>query len=124
MESIKQLIFQLEKDLLKSEIRKSSQKIKEIIANDFIEITSSGSEYYYKDGDIFQEVNDNCELIWEIMDYKVKRLSDDCILAIYKVIKHSESDERKKYSLRSSIWKYYDGKWKLVFHQGTLTSEI
>ena len=33
-------------------------------------------------------------------------------------------NEDKKYSLRSSIWKYYDGKWKMVFHQGTLTDKV
>lgn len=40
----------------------------------------------------------------------------------YKVIKHNE-DEEKKYSLRSSIWKLFNDKWKLVFYQGTITYE-
>ena len=124
MESIEKHILQLENDLLKSEIRKSSQKINEILANDFIEFCSSGSEYYYKNGDVFQEQNDNHTLCWEILDFQIKELSDDCILAMYKVIKHSELNESKKYSLRSSIWKYYDGKWKMTFHQGTLTDSL
>lgn len=51
-------------------------------------------------------------------------LADDCILAMYKVIKHDEPDENKKYSLRSSIWKYINGKWKMFFHQGTYTSKF
>ncbi|SFD14563.1 DUF4440 domain-containing protein [Clostridium uliginosum] len=124
MESIEKLILQLENDLLKSEIRKSPQKVNEILADDFIEFTSSGSEYHYKSGDVFQKQNDNHELFWKIIDFKIKQLSDDCILAIYKVIKHNEANENKKYSLRSSIWKCYEGKWKMLFHQGTLTSQI
>lgn len=124
MESIEKLIFQLENDLLKLEVRKSPQKISELLAEDFIEFTSSGSVYNYKIGDVFQEKNDNDELLWEIIDFKIRQLSDDCVLAIYKVIKHNEASENKKYSLRSSIWKYYDGKWKMIFHQGTLTSQI
>jgi len=40
---------------------------------------------------------------------------------MYKVIKHNRTD--KKYSLRSSIWKYCNGKWKMFFHQGTLSSK-
>ncbi|WP_052085887.1 DUF4440 domain-containing protein [Clostridium sp. HMP27] len=103
MKSIEKLILQLESDLLKSETRKSPQKINEILADDFIEFTSSGSEYHYKSGDVFQEENDSNELFWEVVDFKIKRLSYDCILATYKVIKHNESNENKKYSLRSSI---------------------
>lgn len=124
MESIEKLILQLEGDLLKSEIRKSSQKLNELLADDFVEFTSSGTEYYYKSGDVFQKQNDNNELIWDIIDFKIKQLSEDCILATYKVIKHNESNENKKYSLRSSIWKCYDRRWKMLFHQGTLTSKI
>jgi len=43
---------------------------------------------------------------------------------MYKVIKHNETDENKKYSLRSSIWKYCDVKWKMFFHQGTLSCKF
>ena len=117
-------ILQLENELLKSEIRKSQEKIYELIADDFIEFGSSGGEYHYKKGDVFLEQNDNMELNWEILNFKIKELAGDCILAMYKVIKHSETNESKKYSFRSSIWKYYDGKWKMVFHQGTLTASF
>jgi len=123
-ELIEKHILQLENELLKLEIRKSSQKINELIAEDFIEFTSSGGIYHYKKGDVFLEQNDNRELIWEILDFQVKQLAEGCILAMYKIIKHSEKNENKKYSLRSSIWKYNDGKWKMLFHQGTLTSSF
>jgi len=45
-------------------------------------------------------------------------------LELYKVIKHNEANESKKYSLRSSIWKCYDDKWKMIFHQGTLAESF
>lgn len=124
MEAIKKLIFQLEKELLKSEVRKSPQKLNELLAEGFIEFTSSGSEYHYKSSDVFQKQEDNSKLIWQITDFNIKQLSDDCILATYKVVKHNEPNENKKYSLRSSIWKSYGGKWKMLFHQGTPTSKI
>ncbi|MCY6958331.1 nuclear transport factor 2 family protein [Clostridium brassicae] len=124
MNSIKEHILQLENDLLKLEVRKSARKINDILANDFIEFTSSGYEYHYKSGDIFQRENDNYELLWQIIDFQIRQLSDDCILAMYKVIKHDELNENKKYTLRSSIWKCIDEKWKMIFHQGTYTSKI
>jgi len=77
-----------------------------------------------KNGDVFQDQDDNKELFWEIRDFEIKELSNDCILALYKVIKHDEPNESKKYSLRSSIWKYTDEKWKMLFHQGTYTSKF
>ena len=112
-------ILQLEKDLLKSEVRKSSQKINEILSDDFIEFCSSGSIYHYKNGDIFQEKDDEIENNWEILDFEIKELSGNYVLALYKVIKLNEKDENKRSSIRSSIWKLYDGKWKMIFHQGT-----
>lgn len=124
MDSIKELILKLENDLLKSEIRKSAQKVNEILSDDFIEFTSSGREYHYENGDVFQEENDNNELQGQIIDFKTKQLSNDCILATYRLIKHNEPNENKKYSLRSSIWKCIDEKWKMVFHQGTCTSKF
>lgn len=45
MDSIKEQIFQLENDLIKSEVRKSAEKINEILSNDFVEFSSSGSEF-------------------------------------------------------------------------------
>jgi len=124
MYSVKEHILQLEGDLLKSEVRKSSQMISDILANDFIEFCSSGNEYHYKNGDTFQEQDNIKELCWQIVDFKTKELSNDCILAMYKLIKHDEPNENKKYSLRSTIWKYIDEKWKMVFHQGTYTSKF
>lgn len=122
MNSIEKIILKQENDLLKSEIRKSQQKIKELLSDEFVEFCSSGNEYHYEDGDIFQGQNNNEELNWSIVDFKTKELSHECILATYRLIKNDEVDESKKYSLRSSIWKNYCGKWKMIFHQGTLCS--
>jgi len=58
---------------------------------------------------------------WEIKEFTIKQLSNECILATYKVIKYSELNENMKYSLRSSIWQRLNGKWKMIFHQGTIT---
>ncbi|MGL5411361.1 DUF4440 domain-containing protein [Cetobacterium sp.] len=124
MKSIRDEIWGLENALLKSEVRKSAKMISEILSEDFIEFCSSGSEYHYKRGDIFQEVNDNKELDWKIIDFKVKKISDECILATYKLIKYDEVNENKKYSIRSTIWKQINRKWKMVFHQGTNTVRL
>lgn len=124
MESLEGEILKLEKDLLLSSTRKSAARINQILDDKFIEYTSSGKEYHYKKGDVFQDEKDNSELNWRISDFKINQLSEECILATYKIEKSNEIDESKKYTLRSSIWKHIDGQWKMIFHQGTLCEKF
>lgn len=124
MDSLEKKILKLENNLLSSTIRKSPEKINEILDDEFTEYTSSGEEYHYKKGDIFQDKEDESELDWQISDFKIKKLSEECVLATYKVVKNKEMDEKKKYTLRSSIWKCIDGTWKMIFHQGTLCGKF
>ncbi|NME83944.1 DUF4440 domain-containing protein [Clostridium sp. SM-530-WT-3G] len=124
MNRLEKEILNLENNLLLSSIRKCPEKICDILDENFVEYTSSGQEYHYKKGDTFQNKEDENELNWTISDFKIKQLSEGCILATYKVIKNDETNESKKYTLRSSIWKYIDNKWKMVFHQGTLCGKF
>lgn len=122
MELLEKHILQLETDLLKPEIRKSIEKTSELLSDGFVEFCSSGHIWHYNKGESVDEQIQQID--WEIKDFAINQLSDDYILATYKLIKHSEINENKKYSLRSSIWKYLDGKWKMFFHQGTLTAKF
>ena len=124
IESLEKHIFELEKALLNTETRKSVEKISELLSEDFIEFTSSGNIYHYNKGDIFDDDINSSEMRWEIKEFTIKQLSKESILATYKVTKYSGSEENIKYSLRSSIWQCLDDKWKMIFHQGTLTSQI
>nr|WP_242876402.1 DUF4440 domain-containing protein [Desulfosporosinus hippei] len=58
-----------------------------------------------------------------IEDFQVKVLATDVVLATYRAVKTNESREEMRNSLRSSIWKFIDGRWQMVFHQGTRTME-
>ena len=57
-----------------------------------------------------------------LSDFEAKSLASGVILATYRAVKH-ESDGRRSYSLRSSIWKLIDGRWQMIFHQGTPTRD-
>ena len=121
---IEKHIFELEVELLKPETRQSAEKISELLSDEFIEFCSSGNIYHYSKGDVFDKNVNSSEIKWQIKEFTTKQLSNECILATYKVIRHSEFNGNMKYSLRSSIWKYFNGKWKMIFHQGTLISQI
>lgn len=121
MDSTYEEIFALEKALIRPEVRKSAEEIGKILSKNFVEFSSLGSEYHYKAGDVFQDEEDNRFLDWEILNFKVREIAKNCLLATYKVLKHDEIN--KKYSLRSSLWIREEGRWKMAFHQGTLLEE-
>jgi len=114
------MIFELEKKLLYEDIRKSAEELEKLLEYNFVEFCSSGKIYKYKKGDIFDI---DCNPLGEIIDFKLKILTDEVVLATYKFIRYGQKYIKNKYTLRSSIWKYTDGKWKIVFHQGTIINE-
>ena len=93
MESLEESIYKLEKDLLKDEVRQSSERINEILDAGFIEFCSSGEIYNYKRGDVFHLDVNSSSMISEIKDFAIKELSEGVILATYEFIRHGELRE-------------------------------
>ncbi len=115
-------LLSLEESLLKPNIRKSSEAIVDLLADDFMEIGSSGKVYRKKD--IMCTLRSEAASNITLLDFKVKLLSPEVALVIYKAVKTGSNVAEKQYSLRSSIWKLMDGSWKIAFHQGTITSNF
>lgn len=51
-----------------------------------------------------------------LYDFEINPLSEDVVLTTFRV----KDDTRMQDTLRSSIWKFRDGRWQMFFHQGTL----
>lgn len=88
----------------------------EIIADEFIEFGSSGKIY-----DKLETLNSysaSLSIKTEIRNYTEKVLSCDVILVNYLAASLNVKGEETK-SLRTSIWKKFEGSWRIVFHQGT-----
>ena len=109
-------ILNLEQQLLLEEVRSSADRIAELLADGCIEYCSSGRMYRYTRGDTFGHGR---QRNWEIVDFEAKELAAGVVWATYRLLKHDEADEDMRTSLRSSIWKFAEGKWKMIFHQGT-----
>ncbi len=118
-EEMSKILFELEMKLLQPDIRCSAEEISELLDADFIEFCRSGRIWQYHIGDVIDSQRDSI-MRYEIIDFKIKEISDDVFLATYQSKRPDESDQGTS-SLRSSIWKNVDGKWKMVFHQGTPT---
>lgn len=114
MEQIKQQILELELKLLKPEIRTSPKEIDKLLAEGFFEFGSSGNVWYKKDCIVPEGIG---VMEMTLSEFDLHPLSDDTVLATYRV----RDDTRMQNSLRSSIWKFIDGRWQMFFHQGTIT---
>ncbi len=96
---------------LKSENR-SGNKVLDILHPNFKEFGKSGEVYYKADIDQIRLDNDD----YKISDFEECSLSEDCILCTYTLFNTTNNTITN----RSSIWKYYENDWKLLFHQGTV----
>ena len=117
MTELEKTILFNERELLRPEVRRSADKIAELLSESFFEFGSSGNIYHYHKGDVFLEGSVN-EGDWEITDFSLARVSLNSVLATYTAIKHTEPVEAQKVSLRCSLWEIEDGVWKAKYHQG------
>ena len=93
------------------EVRKSAAQIAALLADEFVEIGSSG-RIYDKDqiiGQLQQEAGE--ESLRTVSDFTARELADGLILVTYRIIEPR--------AVRSSIWKRTNSEWRMVFHQGT-----
>ncbi|HAT8178957.1 TPA: GNAT family N-acetyltransferase [Legionella pneumophila] len=110
-EELPKLIHKLELSLLNQTIRQSKSKLNQLIADEFVEFGKSGK--VYKKHNILDSLPFEKMRTFSVLDFEVKELSQNVILAMYKAI------ENDTVSLRSSIWKLYGNEWRIIFHQGT-----
>lgn len=109
-------IRELELLLLDPSLRKSKQKLNELIDDEFIEIGVSGK--IYNKQDILDSLPYENANKFKAYNFKFTEISNKVILIIYETEKSSFK------ALRSSIWRKSDDNWKLIFHQGTEKHEF
>ena len=110
---LKEHLLQLEEKLLLPEIRTSREELTNLLASDFFEFGSSGT-VWYKNG---IEVDGIGVVKMTLSNFEIHQLSTNTVLTTYRIY----NEIKMQHTLRSSIWKFSDGKWKMFFHQGTPT---
>lgn len=113
-------IKKLEGKLLNSATRKSGHDLDELIADEFVEFASSGKVFNKKQ--TLENLLNEQDTTFSMQDFMAKSLNHNVVLATYTATKEHKN-EKKMRSLRSSVWKNNDGKWQLIFHQGTVQKE-
>ncbi|WP_028389020.1 DUF4440 domain-containing protein [Legionella fairfieldensis] len=89
----------------------------ELIDNEFIEIGSSSVIYDKTEVIRWFGSDDQSERIGT--SFKARPLAENIILLTYMSSIKSTPLAESKQAMRSSIWRLTDGKWRMVFHQGT-----
>ncbi|WHY22373.1 DUF4440 domain-containing protein [Paenibacillus sp. G2S3] len=112
VDSIKKDLLKLEEKLLEPEVRTSAIELSKLLADEFFEFSSSGKVWSKKEGLSPKGIG---VVRMRLSDFDIYPLSEDTVLTTYKIF----NEEKMQYSLRSSIWKYKDTKWQMIFHQGT-----
>lgn len=116
MDGINKVIYEKEVSLLKRNVRESAEKVSELLDESFTEHCSSGNVYIYKSGDTFDSLGG-----YKLTDFKIRMLCVTSVLATYELVRYEE--DYSIHTLRSSIWNFSGGKWKMVFHQGTICND-
>ncbi|WP_379144304.1 DUF4440 domain-containing protein [Paenibacillus sp. sgz500992] len=105
-------ICELEEKLLNTEVRTSPDELSRLLADDFFEFGSSGKVWHKRD---LMDEEGAGEVRMTLSGFELHPLSGEAVLATYRIMNEETGGE----TLRSSIWKFRDGRWQMFFHQGT-----
>jgi hypothetical protein len=117
--SVEQQLRMLEESLLEPDVRTSASPIEGLLAEDFVEFGASGRVYDRRQ--VLDNLRAEIPTRRFVTDFRVRLLAPGVALATYRVARQGEHGKSATRSLRSSIWKQVDGRWQMLFHQGTLT---
>jgi hypothetical protein len=112
------ILIELELHCLKPEVRSSSQELDKILADDFMEITSTGIAY--DKAHALSRIPNDIVPTFTQQNFEIRMLTDGVAQLIYKATIQKVNEESVTYSLRNSIWKLNGNSWQMLFHQGTI----
>ena len=114
----------LEQKLHLPQIRQSPAIVAELLAEGFVEFGSSGMVYADKEeliAGLAAEKSEEAAPPIISRDYAFRSISPDAVLVTYRSIRQARENGEERHTLRSSIWQRIDGRWQMIFHQGTPT---
>jgi hypothetical protein len=110
------LLRRLEERLLDLAVRASGEEVAALLADDFVEFGGSGRVFGKQQ--IVEALRVESPVRRTLADFRARWLAPGVVLVTYRVSRH-DADGGAVPSLRSSVWERVEGRWRLVFHQGT-----
>jgi hypothetical protein len=115
--SLREHLRELEERLLRPDVRRSRQGLDELLSDQFVEFASDGVAY--DKGQVIDALTRETPCRRSLSDFQIVPLAENVILATYRASRRDVASNAIVDSLRSSIWMQRDGRWQLLFHQGT-----
>ena len=113
--SIEAHLQTLEEELLQPAVRKTASRLDALLADEFMEFGSSGQ--MFDKHAIIEMLRSESPTRRSLTNFRAMILGPEIVLTTYRATTYSASGEQR--SLRSSVWRLHDGRWQMVFHQGT-----
>ncbi|HWG20255.1 MAG TPA: nuclear transport factor 2 family protein [Terracidiphilus sp.] len=111
----------LEQSLLDLAVRRDADRLRQLLAEDFLEFGSSGRVWTRKS--IIELLATETNFFPPaIEEFQCSLLSDKVALVTYRTVRTDAKTGERLASLRSSIWTRESGEWRMRFHQGTRTN--
>ncbi len=117
MSSLTDDLRALEEQLLRPDVRHQRDQAAALLAEDFREFGSSGR--VFKRQQILDALEGEEQAELSMSDFAAVELAPGVVLATYQSSRQFDGDTPEIRSLRSSIWVLRDGRWQIIFHQGT-----
>jgi hypothetical protein len=107
----------LEEAMMKPDIRQCPDALSRLLADDFREFGSSGRTFDKRQ--IIEALKNQPPVQLWLDEFQVMQLAPDAALVTYRGHSKFPGSDQVSHSLRSSIWRNRNGRWEVVFHQGT-----
>ncbi|MFD6513278.1 hypothetical protein [Rhodococcus sp. NPDC060176] len=105
----------------RTRVAMSRDEFDAVVDPEFREIGASGARYtrdyvqsVVETRRLRGEVNDAAELVWKVDRPALDRIAPDLYLVTYRLAQADRVTER------SSIWRFTENRWTVMFHQGTV----
>ncbi len=111
----------LEESLLLPFTRKNETRLEALLAAGFREFGSSGTAF--TKADILTSLQAEAPTRLSLDSFSAELLAPGVALVTYRATRQ-RNDVPATHSLRSSVWVLRDGRWQILFHQGTTVPAI
>jgi hypothetical protein len=101
------------------EVARTRAELEAMTAPDFWEIGASGRRYSraYVLKTLAAGAGDPVEDEWQTADFHCRELASDLYLLTYTLL------QKERLTRRASIWQRSGGRWRVLFHQGTIVTD-
>jgi hypothetical protein len=107
----------LEERLLQPDFRQDRLAVSALLADDFLEYGSSGR--IFDKQQILDLLQKEAPRPTALIHFRARRLNPTLCLVTYQSAQPDDPSEPGTSCLRSSLWALRQGRWQIVFHQGT-----